>query len=257
MRKILLSVLLILTTYVLAIFLKQINILGKVENMDIDKAIQNFIANQSYVVEALKNNKIIEDEKTILPRSEEKLKDETLPKEKIIKKSQEIFFDESTCKEIVFQYLKSSIYVSDINSYQSVGRGKISNKDYFSFHFYNNNMYLISYYVDNNLNIFYRDVFSDELRQAGTENLYRNITLNFNNSVKINEESIIDLVNKYLNNGNGKYEIIYGGNYNINNREMLYLYYYNDDDNIMEIYYDYNNQQLYAMTEILQPILEY
>lgn len=257
MRKILLSALLIVTTYALAIFLKQINILGKVENMDIDKAIQNFITNQSYVVEALKNNKISEDEKTILPRSEEKLKDGIIPREKIVKRPQVEIFDENTCKEIVFEYLKKSLYVSDINSYQSVGRGKIATKDYFSFHFYNNNMYLISYYVDNNFNIFYRDIFSDELRQAGTENLYRNITLNFNNSVKINEEIIIDLVNKNLNNGNGKYEIIYGGNYNINNREMLYLYYYNDDDNIMEIYYDCNNQQLYAMTEILQPILEY
>jgi hypothetical protein len=257
MRKILLCALLIVTTYALATFLQQISPLGKKENIDISKIIQNFVNSHSYIVEALKVNKLSEDEKTILPLREEKLANGTFSEENIGNEPQAKIFNESTCKEIVLDYFKKSLYVSDVNSYQSIGRGNIATKDYFAFHFYNNDMYLISYYVDNNFRIFYRDIFSDELRQAGTESLYRNISLNFDNSNKINKQNIIDFVNKSLGNMDSKYEINYGGNYNVNTREMVYLYYYNDDNNIMEIYYDCNNQQLYTMTEILQPILGY
>ena len=264
MRKILLLALLIITTYTLAIFLKQVNVLAIKENMDITKAIQNFVTNHSYLVETLKINKISEDEKTILPVSRENFSYETVsteeivnqPQEKIIIEPQEKIFEQSTCETIVLEYLKKSLYVSDVNSYQSVGRGKISNKEYFAFHFYKDNMYLISYYVDNNFDIFYKDIFSDELRHAGTENLYRNISLSFDSTNKLDKQNIIDMVNKNIGNEDSKYEIIYGGNYNVNDREMVYLYYYNDEGNIMEVYYDCIDEQLYCMTEILEPMTE-
>ena len=262
MRKIFLSALLIVSIYALATYFQQIDLLGKVnvlekkESIDITKVVGNFINSHSYIIETLKNNKIVEDEKTVLPQSEEKLKIETASIDKIDTQPQENTFDESTCEKLVLEYVKKSLYASDITSYQSIGRGKIANKEYFAFHFYKNTMYLISYYMDNNFNIFYKYIFSDELRQAGTENLYRNISLNFDNSHKIDKQNIIALVNAKIGNENSKYEIIYGGHYNVNDREMVYLYYYDDENNITEIYYDCNTQQLYYMTEILEPILE-
>ncbi len=80
MRKILLLALLVITTYALAIFLRQLNILAMKENMDINKVIQSFVTNHSYLVETLKNNKIGDAEKTILPSSGEKLSFETVSK---------------------------------------------------------------------------------------------------------------------------------------------------------------------------------
>ena len=257
MRKILLYALLIVTTFTLFMFFEQINVLGKIENIDIKKVIQNFADNHSYVVEALKNNKTSDDERTIIPQSKEELKDEMVYKEKLVNQDEEKIFDESTCKQLVLEYLKKSLYASEINSYQSIGRGKIANRDYFAFHFYKNNMYLISYYVDKNFNIFYRDIFLDKLRQAGTENLYRNISLNFDSAPKSKEQDIINFINETLHNENNKYEIIYGGYYNVNDRKMVYIYYYNDDDKIIELYYDCNSKELYCMTEILQSMSEY
>ena len=257
-----LSALLIVSIYALATFFQQIDLLGNIhtlekkENMNITKVIGNFVTNHSYIVETLKNNKISEDEKSVIPHSEEKLKDEIVSNEKFINQPQEKNFDESTCEKLVLEYLKKSLYASDSNSYQCIGRGKIATKEYFAFHFYKNSMYIISYYVDDNFNIFYKDIFSSELRQAGTEILYRNISLNFDSSHKIDKQNIIDLVNANIGNESSKYEIIYGGYYNVNDREMVYLYYYNDDDNIIEIYYDCNTQQLYYMTEVLEPKLE-
>lgn len=257
MRKILLCALLLVTTYTLFIFFEQINVLGKIENMDIKKVLQNFADNHSYVVEALKNDKTSDTEKTILPQSKEEVKDEFVYKEKFVTETEKKHFNESNCKELVLDYLKKSIYASEINSYQSLGRGKIANRDYFAFHFYKNNMYLISYYVDNNFNIFYRDIFSEKLRQVGTENLYRNISLNFDSAPKIKEQDIINFINENLHNENNKYEIIYGGYYNVNDKKMAYLYYYNDDDNIIELYYDCNSKELYCMTETLESMSEY
>ena len=262
MRKILLLALLVITTYALAIFLRQLNILAIKENMDINKVIQSFVTNHSYLVETSKNNKIGEDEKTILPSGGEKLSFETIskeesisePQEKIIIEPEEKIFEQSTCETAVLEYLKKSLYVSDVNSYQSVGRGIISNKEYFAFHFYKDNMYLISYYINSNFSIFYKDIFSNELRQAGTENSYRNISLNFDSSRKIDKQHIMNSVNKNIGNADGKYEVTYGGYYKVNNREMVYLYYYNDENNIIEIYYDCNDEQLYCMTEILEPM---
>ena len=256
MRRILLCALLIVTTYALVIYLQQINTLIRKENIDITKTIQNFVTTHSYVLDALKNNKIKQDEKTVLPHNQEKLKDKPVAKTEVITQKQEIIFNESTCEERVLQYLKKSLYVSDVNSYQSIGRGKIDNKEFFAFHFYKDNMYLISYYIDSDFNIFYKDIFSSELRQAGTENLYRNISLNFDNTAKVDKQNIIDCVNETISTENNKYELIYDGYYNVNNREMVYLHYYNTDDNIMEIYYDCNTKELYYMTEILEPILE-